>query len=386
VSRPPALRGFSRSDIGIPAALALITTLEFAALGYRPPVVAALPSWVACLFLVWRRRWPLVTAPAAGLALATEPYLNIPTDEASSGIAIVGVACYALGRHVPDLRGLAGLGIIQLAIWTLGNTTSPSGIRAPTLSDIAFVGALTVAPWAFGRVVLAHARSGEALRARARRLEEEKERAAREAIRVERARIARELHDVIAHALSLMVVQAGAAHDLVRKDPERAARAMSEVQHAGRRALSETGRLLDLIRNDEELGLAPQPTAGDLAALIQEFRDSGLEVDLDVDSSTDHLPPGVDLSVYRIVQEGLTNALKHARGARTHVRFRHLPNEVLVDITNEGGPTASTWESGGHGLIGMRERVSVFGGTLHAGPTADGGFTLQARLPAPEDA
>jgi signal transduction histidine kinase len=376
----------SKGDVGIPAALAVITTLEFAALGYRPLIVAVLPSWVACLFLVWRRRWPLVAAPAVGLALAIEPYLDIPTDEASSGIAIVGLACYALGRHVADLRGLAGLGIIQLAIWTLGNTTSPSGIRAPTLSDVAFVGVLTFAPWAFGRVVLAHARSGEALRARARQLEQQQEQAAREAVRTERARIARELHDVIAHSLSLMVVQAGAAHDLVRRDPERAARAMTEVQHAGRRALSETGRLLDLIRHDEELGLTPQPTAADLATLVQGFRDSGLDVDLDVDSSTDHLPPGVDLSVYRIVQEGLTNALKHAPGARTHVRFRRLPNEVLLDITNEGGSAGSAWESGGHGLIGMRERVSVFGGTLHAGRTADGGFTLRARLPAPEDA
>jgi signal transduction histidine kinase len=119
---------------------------------------------------------------------------------------------------------------------------------------------------------------------------------------------------------------------------------------------------------------------------VEELRRSGLDVDLDLDSSGDRLPPGVDLSVYRIVQEALTNVLKHARGARTHVRFRRLRDEVTVDITNEGGPTAPTWRSGGHGLIGMQERVSVFGGTLHAGPTADGGFSLHARLPTPEDA
>jgi signal transduction histidine kinase len=223
------------------------------------------------------------------------------------------------------------------------------------------------------------------LRERARRLEQQQEQAAQEAVRTERARIARELHDVIAHSLSLMVIQAGAAHDLLRRDPDRAARALAEVQHAGRRALSETGRLLDLIRNDDELGLAPQPTAGDLATLVQQFRASGLDVELEVDSSTDQLPPGVDLSVYRIVQEGLTNALKHAPGAHTQVRFRRLQNEVLVDITNAGGPATSAWQSSGHGLIGMRERVSVFGGTLHAGPTADGGFTLQACLPTPAD-
>jgi signal transduction histidine kinase len=181
------------------------------------------------------------------------------------------------------------------------------------------------------------------------------------------------------------VSEIGAAEDLLRRDPARAAQAMTEVQRAGRRALSETGRLLDLIRDDDESGLAPQPGTADLPRLAEEFRRSGLPVGLDLDGGTGGLSPGVDLSIYRIVEEGLTNALKHAAGARTRVRLRRSADEITVDITDEGGTPAETWRTGGYGLIGLRERVSVFGGTLDAGPTGSGGFRLCARLPAAED-
>jgi signal transduction histidine kinase len=372
------VRGLSRGDIVLPAVLAVAAAGELAALQIGPLAVTQVPTSAACLLLVWRRRWPMVVAPAAVLFIAAQEIIGIPRDEPSTPIAIIGLACYTLGRHVRDLRGLLGIAVIHAGIWV------PSG-EPPNPSDIPFVVVVTLGPWMVGRIVLAHARSSDASAAEARRLEDEQGRAAREAVRAERARIARELHDVIAHSLSVMVVQAGAAEDLLRADPQRAARAIAEVQRAGRRALSETGRLLDLIRDDEELGLAPQPGAGDLPALAEEFRLSGLPVDLDLDGRTEGLPPGVDLSVYRIVQEGLTNALKHARGARTQVLFRRLRDEVAIGVTNEGGSTAPAWRSGGHGLIGLRERVSVFGGTLDAGPTIDGGFTLQAHLPAVED-
>jgi signal transduction histidine kinase len=320
----------------------------------------------------------MLVAPAAVLCITAQEFFGIPRNGPSTPIAIIALGCYTLGRHVSDLRGLLGVAVIHAGIWV-------PDWHPPNPGDIPFVVVLTLGPWMLGRIVLAHARSSDASAAEARRLEDEQGRAAQAAVRAERARIARELHDVIAHSLSVMVVQAGAAEDLLRSDPQRAARAMAEVQRAGRRALTETGRLLHLIRDDEELGLAPQPGAGDLASLAEEFRRSGLPVDLDLDGRTEGLPPGVDLSVYRIVEEGLTNALKHARGARTHVRFRRLCDEVAVDVTNEGGSNALAWGSGGHGLIGLRERVAVFGGTLAAGPTADGGFTLHARLPAEED-
>jgi signal transduction histidine kinase len=375
--RFPAVRGLSRGDVVVPAVLAVVAAAELAALRIGPLVVTQIPSTVACLLLVWRRRLPRLVAPAAVLLIATQELVGIPRDEPSAPIAIIGLAGYSLGRQVEDLRGLLGVALMDAIIWV------PGGVPAP--SDIPFVLVLTVGPWLFGRIVREHARSSEASAAEARRLAEEQERAARAAVQAERARIARELHDVIAHSLSVMVVQAGAAEDLLRRDPARAAQAMTEVQRAGRRALSETGRLLDLIRDDDESGLAPQPGTADLPRLAEEFRRSGLPVGLDLDGGTGGLSPGVDLSIYRIVEEGLTNALKHAAGARTRVRLRRSADEITVDITDEGGTPAETWRTGGYGLIGLRERVSVFGGTLDAGPTGSGGFRLCARLPAAED-
>jgi signal transduction histidine kinase len=372
--RFPAVRGLSRGDVLLPAVLAVVAAAELAALRIGPLVLTQIPSTVACLLLIWRRRLPLLVAPAVVLAIATQELVGIPRNGPSTPIVIIGLACYSLGRQVEDLRGLLGVAVVDAIIWV------PAG-RLPALSDIAFVLVLTVGPWSFGRIVLTHARSSEASAAEARRLAEDKERA----VQAERARIARELHDVIAHSLSVMVVQAGAAEDLLRRDPARAAQAMAEVQRAGRRALSETGRLLDLIRDDDESGLAPQPGTGDLPRLAEEFRGSGLPVDLDLDGGAGGLSPGVDLSIYRIVEEGLTNALKHAAGARTRVRLRRSGDEITVDITDEGGTTSEPWRTGGYGLIGLRERVSVFGGTLDAGPTGSGGFRLSARLPAAED-
>jgi signal transduction histidine kinase len=376
--RFPAVRGLSRGDVVVPAVLAVVAAAELAALRIGPLVITQIPSTLACLLLVWRRRLPLLVAPAAVLLIAAQELVGIPRNAPSAPIAILGLACYALGRHVDDLRGLAGVAVIDAIIWATGG-------QLPAPGDVPFVLVLTVGPWLLGRIVRQHARSSEASAAEARRLADEQEQAARAAVQAERARIARELHDVIAHSLSVMVVQAGAAEDLLRSDPARAAQAIAEVQRAGRRALSETGRLLDLIRDDDESGLAPQPGTADLPRLAGEFRRSGLPVDLNLDAGTDGLSPGVDLSIYRIVEEGLTNALKHAGGARTRVRLRRSRDEITVDVTDEGGTPAEPWRTGGYGLIGLRERVSVFGGSLDAGPTGTGGFRLCARLPAVED-
>lgn len=372
------LADLRKGDVILPAVLAVVAVIELVVLRIQPLALAVLPSLAACLLLVWRRRWPLVVGPGVGVALAMQPLAGVPLDEPATQIAIIGTACYALGRYLRDLRGLLGVAAVQVSVFAIA-------YEGPGPSDFAFVGILTFGPWALGRLVLSHERSNEELAAAARRLAEEQRRAAEDAVRAERARIARELHDVIAHSLSVMVVQAGAAQDLIHSQPGQAARAMTEVAEAGRRALAETGRLLHLIRDDEELGLAPQPRIGDLPELVRRFRESGLEVTLDVEGATDDLPPGVELSVYRIVQEGLTNALKHGGDGRAGVRFQRLADEVVVEVRNECASTGPRERSGGYGLVGMRERVSVFGGSLEAGPTPDGGFALRARLPARED-
>jgi signal transduction histidine kinase len=367
-----------KGDVVLPAVLAVVAVLELVVLGIQPLAVAALPSLAACLLLVWRRRWPLVVGPGVGVLLAMQPLAGVPLDEPATQIAILGTGCYALGRYVRDLRGLLGVAAMQASVFAIA-------YEGPGPSDFAFVGILTLGPWALGRLVLRHERSNAELAATARRLAEEQRRAAEEAVRAERARIARELHDVIAHSLSVMVVQADAAQDLIHSQPGQAARAMTEVAEAGRRALAETGRLLHLIRDDDELGLAPQPRIGDLPELVRQFRESGLEVALDMQGAADDLPPGVELSIYRIVQEGLTNALKHGADGQAQVRLQHRAEEIVVEVRNECSSTGPPPSSGGYGLVGMRERVSVFGGTLRAGPTPEGGFSLWASLPTRED-
>ena len=184
----------------------------------------------------------------------------------------------------------------------------------------------------------------------------------------ERRRIARELHDIVAHSLSVMVVQAGAAQDVVRRDPEAAERALTEIQNAGRSALGDTGRLLHLLRDDVDDELTPPPATRNLPALVEGFRDSGLDVELVVDGPTEGLSAGVDLSVYRIVQESLTNALKHGAGRRRPGQppaRRRRGRRRGAQCVREG--RRGCWSPTVAGLIGMRERVAVFGGELDAG-------------------
>ena len=251
----------------------------------------------------------------------------------------------------------------------------------PAAQDVLWVGLLTAGPWLFGRLVRSHVRANEELAAQGRRLVEEQRELAQRAVADERRRIARELHDVIAHSLSVMVVQAGAAASALRTDPDTTERGLEEIQRAGRSALAETGRLLHLLRDTEEADLAPQPSAAQLPELVEVFRAAGLDVDLVLDGSTEGLPAGVDLSVYRIVQEGLTNVLKHAPGTAVKVGYHRRPDGVDIDLRSGRGQSQSDIASTGRGLVGMRERVAVFGGDLKATTTDDGGYVVRARLP-----
>jgi signal transduction histidine kinase len=240
---------------------------------------------------------------------------------------------------------------------------------------------VTFLPWFFGRLVLAYARQSDELTDRARQLVEEQRQVAERAVVDERRRIARELHDVIAHSISVMVVQAGAAREMLGRDERGVAASLEEIQRAGRSALGETGRLLGLLRVEAEDAVEPQPSAADLPRLADEFRAAGLDVRLELEGTPDGLPAGLDLSVYRIVEEGLTNALKHTPGALVAVRFRRRAGGVEVDLASDASSGPRRLPSGGQGLVGMRERVAVFGGSLTAAPTDDGGFLVSARLP-----
>jgi signal transduction histidine kinase len=227
------------------------------------------------------------------------------------------------------------------------------------------------------------------LEERAARLEREREQQATRATLEERARIARELHDVIAHNVSVMVVQASAGEDVFDSDPGRAREALAAVASTGRDALGELRRLLGVIRPGEEeaLSYAPQPGIDGLGELIEQVRDTGLAVELSVDGEQRGLPEATSLCAYRIVQEALTNTLKHAAATRVRVTLRYDPGELTVRVSDNGrGVTdaAANGSGGGHGLIGMYERVALFGGEMQAGPSADGGYRVTARLPMQE--
>jgi signal transduction histidine kinase len=204
------------------------------------------------------------------------------------------------------------------------------------------------------------------------------ERQAEQAVAAERARIARELHDIVAHHLSVVVLQAAGA----RASGKPADRALQKIERSGREALTEMRRLLSVLREPrEEVGLHPQPGVGELAALAESVRAAGLSVDLVVDGDHGALPAAVDVSAYRIVQEALTNVLKHAGPAHAEVAVGCADGAVMIEVTDDGPGAAAVGEAGGQGLTGMRERVAIFGGELRAGPRPGGGYAVRARLP-----
>jgi signal transduction histidine kinase len=212
-------------------------------------------------------------------------------------------------------------------------------------------------------------------------LEREREEKARAAVAEERVRIARELHDIVAHAISVIVLQARGGRRSLATDPGETREALDMIEATGSEALAEMRRLLGMLRrDDEEIVLAPQPSLRYVDALAAQVREAGLPVDFSVEGEPTELPPGVDLSAYRIVQEALTNALKHAGPATARVVVRYRENDLELEIADTGlGAGAS--DEDGHGLAGMRERVSLYGGKIETGPRDGGGFAVRARLP-----
>jgi signal transduction histidine kinase len=370
-----------RGDWLPPVLLGVAATVEVLAVDPEARAAAIGTALLACALLVWRRRYPLVCATAAGLVLlVVSMRLGVPDDALTVPLLILFAVCFSLGRYVPSWWGAVAVAGLNLSLhWS-------DGVVVPPLDDVLWAGTLFFAPYGIGRLVHAHDRQGDQLADQARQLVVEQRQVAERAVADERRRIARELHDVIAHSISVMVVQAGAARELLGRDEEGVASSLDEIQRSGRAALGETGRLLGLLREEPATDVEPQPSATDIPRLVEDFRGSGLDVALDLDGSTDGLPAGLDLSLYRIVEEGLTNALKHTPGTKVAVHYRRTADRVEVELTSAASRESSRIPSGGHGLVGMRERAAVFGGSVTAGPTADGGFLVSARLPLGEPA
>ena len=354
----------------LPALIAAAGAAELASL--------SIPNWqrgialevAACAVLVARYRLPLLAPVAAMAVLLLIPWFGVPLDKPAVPIAVWALSFFSLGRHVRGVLALTGFGLVLVQVYVDYQWVDT---RDHDLSDVAFVMILATPPFVLGRVV--H-RVDEQKRA----LQEAQEQIRLAAVRDERERIARELHDVIAHSVSAMVVQTAAAQDLVRSDPDRAEEVLAGVASTGRRALAETGRMLHLIRDTgDEFGLSPTPGISDVPALVDTFRAGGLAVDLTLDEPDEPLPAAIDVSAYRVVQEALTNALRYASDAAATVTIASTQGRLSIRAANRANGTVAG--GSGLGLVGMGERISLLGGTLTHGLTATGAFELEATIP-----
>ncbi|MDX6441018.1 MAG: hypothetical protein QOE43_747 [Gaiellaceae bacterium] len=365
-----------KSDALLALAVGLLAVVEvWLNSGVHPRWAGTVTEIPAGLVLAWRRRLPVGTVAVVSLALSIEVLLGVPVDQPIVPLLVLVISLYSVAVNEPLVRALAGL-VVMAAAGAL-MSLHHSGGATVKVGNFLFGLLIGGGAWTVGRVVRSRTQLAAGLAREAARLESERVVAVSE----ERARIARELHDVIAHSVSVMVVQAGAAQAVLEQHPERAVESLEAVQETGRQALVEMSRLVGLLRDDsEELGLAPQPGLGELDALVAQVRTAGLPVEVRIEGLQRKVSLGVDLSAYRVIQEALTNALKHAGRARAEVTVRFEHDALEVEVLDDG-PGCMNAHSGGHGLAGMRERVSVFGGEFVAGPLPGGGFAVRARLP-----
>lgn len=334
-----------------------------------PLLVALVIATTAPLAL--RRRFPLaVMLSVIGASAAFPTELDLPMFQF---VALL-VAVWSVGSYSSGDRTYFGIGAVLL-FFVVGFFFDRAHHGSANPGDLAFVALVFGGAWGAARAL--HTRQ-----ARADALEQIRDDEARAAVAAERGRIARELHDVVAHAVSVMVVQAGAAEQLLDSDPARSRQALHAIQDSGRQAVDELRRLLGILRTEGPgVCLEPQPGLSSLGALVDEAAAAGTPVRLDYLGRERSLPPGVDLCAYRVVQEALTNARKHAPGAAAVVTVSFQPDAVELDIVNEL-PSGGHPGGGGHGLIGMRERVTLYGGTCSAGIDADR-YRVNVRVPAP---
>jgi signal transduction histidine kinase len=378
-------------DVFFAAVSAVLTTLVLLDSGIAAASDQSITGdrwWVAPLILVpsvallFRRTHPLATIAGVWVPVALQAQI---TGDGGEGLYLVWpawVSLYALAAYGTRRQLLIGipLALVCLAVHDLNDPlnwrTAEGAWSAAWWDLVLFVPALV------GGIVAGSRRT--------RQLAVEKalaEAQARAAVAEERARIARELHDVVTHHVNLVVLQAMAASGMLARDPSKVREPLEVIERSGREALSEMRRLLGVLREDDaERPLAPQPGVDDVDELVGFARSSGLSVGLAVSGEPQQLPTGLGLTVYRIVQESLTNAARHAAGAKVGVSLRYEPEAVEVAVVDDGGRHVEEAPAGGgRGLLGMRERVAVYAGTLEAGPVPAGGFAVHARLPLPQE-
>jgi signal transduction histidine kinase len=342
------------------------------------------PSWLLfpavllyTLPLLLRRRFPFI---APGFVFGVHIAITFTDPQAVGSLDTGSIALlltfWAVGERNEGQLAVAGLGLGLGTIAIITVLDVRVGVEQAV--NGALLGSLV---WLFALLLGRRGRRAVAAEARAVQLERDHEQRAQAAVATERGRIARELHDVIAHSVSVMTVQAGAARMQLPDHPDRAVPPLMAVEETGRQALTELRRLLGILHENDARTLAPQPGLTDLPALAEAMRHAGVEVDVRVDGRPRPLSASLDLTAYRIIQEALTNVLKHAGTAQATVVVHYHPDALRLDITDDGKAPPTTADGSGHGLPGMRERVHLFGGQLAAGPGRDGGYSVNAQLP-----
>ena len=371
-------------DVAVALGFVLLTEAEVWGHDLAPKTVAVPATLAMSAAMLWRRRSPLATAAVVAGLLVLQTAAGVSLRDQVAPLVFGIVVAWSVAAYERRTRAVAGLAIVLAGLSISMRLASGNGERYVVPWDYVWVGIVVGVPWLVGLAFAARGGSVRALREQTAQLEREQE----IAIRDERARIARELHDAIGHAISVMTIQAGAAEQLLKREPDRALEPILAIQEAGRQALSEMKRVLGMLREDDaEIGapFTPQPRLADLDKLVARVTEAGLPVTVDTIGEPAVLPPGLDMSAYRIIQEALTNALKHSGASHAAVRLGYEPDEIVIEVSDNG--RGSTHVSGvGHGLAGMRERTHIFGGELTTNDPPDGGFVVRAILPLQGDA
>ncbi len=346
------------------------TTIDYHpvdALGVVLALGCSLPYFV-------RRRAPVAVLLTSAASLCALAIIGYPSS-VQSQMLLVGM--YTVGSHATGRGRL--LGVLGVAVGLL--CVALAGIPDSTSANLLFSGAIYAGAFFFGSTVRNRRLYLGELEARAAELERERDEEAKRAVAEERLRIAQELHDVVAHSMGVIAVQAGVGAHVIDQDPAEAKRSLDAISATSRSTLTEIRRLLGVLRDDGEASYQPAPGLTDLDRLVADLGEAGLPVSVCVEGASVDVPSGVDLTAYRIVQEALTNVLKHAGPAQAAVTVTYEPGVIRLRITDDGRGVNGTGPEGGHGLVGMRERVGVYGGSISVGPRTGGGFGVVAELP-----
>jgi signal transduction histidine kinase len=348
---------------------------------YRDPdLLSVLACLAASVPYYFRRHAPLAVLLLSEIGTVV---LTVGEYRTSAAPQVLLVGVYTVAAWSPRRERVIGAAAMTVGLVIVGI----AGIPGSTNAEVAFTAALYVAAYLFGTTMRTRRLYSEQVEARAAELERERDERAKRAVAEERLHIAQELHDVMAHSMGVIAVQAGVGAHVIDSDPDEAKKSLLAISQTSRSTLAEIRRMLGVLREDEGAAYEPAPGLADLDRLVHDVTDAGVPVEVHYEGTRSDLPPGVDFTAYRIVQEALTNVLKHAGHAAVTVTVGYEPDHALrLEVADDGRGVNGRATSGGHGLLGMRERVGVYGGTFEAGPCAGGGYRVAVTLPYGEPA